>query len=110
MQKWKSYLLFILLNSSAPFLYNDFEKLHFNFYYKILQGQEKNKPRWELVLNSMDCSLGDIIGKKFIQEYGNKEIITNVEDMIKKFKLIFLDMVKDLKWMDQKTKFKVYKK
>ncbi len=109
-RKWKSYLLFILLNNTAPFLSNDFQTLNFNFYSKILRGQEKNKPRWELVSNLISSSIGEIIGKIYIHEYGNEKIIKKIENMNNKFKLIFIEMVKELEWMSKETKNRVFKK
>ncbi|HLR32654.1 MAG TPA: M13 family metallopeptidase N-terminal domain-containing protein, partial [Fodinibius sp.] len=48
---WKDYLRYHLVSGYAPWLSSPFAEAHFNFYNKILNGQQQPEPRWKRASN-----------------------------------------------------------
>ena len=45
------------------------EKQNFAFYSTIMNGVEKQKPRWKRIVEQTDGSLGELIGQIYIKDY-----------------------------------------
>jgi len=59
----KVFLTFKTLQFAAPYSGHAFEQEHFNFYNRVLSGQEEMEPRWKRVMGIMDSVMGGAVGK-----------------------------------------------
>ncbi|MFP4604609.1 MAG: M13 family metallopeptidase [Bacteroidales bacterium] len=109
-EDWKTYLKWNLLNSSAPYLTDDFVQTHFDFYGKVMQGTEEMRERWRRVLDVTNSSLGDAIGQKFVEKHFPPEAKEKMEVLVENLRKAFAQRIETLEWMDGETKKKALAK
>ncbi|MFP4447173.1 MAG: M13 family metallopeptidase [Bacteroidales bacterium] len=109
-EDWKIYLTWNLLNSSAPYLTDNFVQAHFDFYGKIMQGTEEMRERWRRVLDVTNSSLGDAIGQKFVEEHFPPEAKEKMEVLVENLRKAFEQRIEKLEWMGGETKKKALAK
>ncbi len=108
--EWKEYLRWHAINGTAGFLSHDFVKANFDFYGKELRGIEEMRPRWKRVLDATNGSLGEAIGKLYVDQVFPPEAKKKAEEMVENIKLAFADRIKNLEWMTDSTKEKALEK
>lgn len=109
-EDWKNYLKYHLLDGLSAYLDDKTYLESFNFYGTTLRGIEEPKPRWKRVVEQTDGSLGELIGKVYVDEYlpkGTKKKLEEIGDAIKS---VFAERIKALDWMSAPTKEKALKK
>ncbi len=106
----KTYLKAALLRGAAPLLNNAFVSESFEFNSKYLRGIAQMRPRWKRVLEVTDASLGEAIGKLYVDENFPPEAKQKALDMVENIKLAFAERLKNLEWMSDSTKEMALKK
>ena len=107
---WKSYLKFHLISDFASDLSIDFEQAHFGFYSTILRGVKEMKPRWKRALSKSNGTVGESLGKLFVEKHFPEESKQKVLDMINNISSVFKERVQNLDWMSDETKAKALDK
>lgn len=101
---WKTFLRWHLINTTAPYLSDDFVKQNFDFYSKSLSGQEQMKPRWKRVLDETSSDLGECIGQLYVQKYFPPEAKQKMTDLVMNLKKSLKQRIENLSWMGAETK------
>src|SRR5690606_22754001 len=73
LETWKSYLRFHVVNDLAPYLHDEVASRRFAFYGTTLRGQVEQRPRWKRVLQIVDGSLGEVLGKMYVDKHFRPE-------------------------------------
>jgi len=107
---WKKYLKFHVVNDMTPFLSKNFDELHFNFYGREVSGQKEQKPRWKRVLNVVDGSVGELLGKMYVDKHFKPEAKQRMMELVKNLEETYSDRIKRLDWMTDSTKAKAQEK
>lgn len=107
---WKVYMKWHLLNDMASNLSSDFEQQRFAFYSTTLRGTKQMKPRWKRALEKCDGTVGEQLGKLFVEKHFPEESKQQVLDMIANINEVFKERVKTLEWMGDSTKMKAMEK
>jgi len=107
---WKAYLEWNLLNDAAPYLSKKFVQENFNFYGKVMSGQQKMRPRWKRVMGATSSSLGEALGELYVAKYFPPESKERMLKLVSNLKLAFADRIKKLDWMSDTTKKKAIEK
>ncbi|WP_432222657.1 M13 family metallopeptidase [Flavobacterium sp. TMP13] len=107
---WKEYLKWTLLNRSSSQLSTDIENANFEFYGTALTGAEKQRPRDERALQVLNRSIGEALGKLYVEKYFPAEAKTKAENMIKNVIAAYEIRINDLPWMSASTKEKAIEK
>lgn len=100
----RSYLRFHYVSGVANQLPRDFVEEHFDFYGRTLSGQQEMRPRWRRCINAVDASMGELLGKAFVEREfpgDSKEI---AQDMIHGIERAFEGGLANLDWMDDTTR------
>lgn len=105
-QTWRDYLTWNLVNGLANYLPAPFEKEHFNFYSKELNGVSEQKPRWKRALRLMNNYLGEALGQKFVEKHFDENAKKQTEEMVKSMIEVYKERVRNLEWMSAETKQK----
>lgn len=89
LDQWQAYLRYHVANAMAPHLSQGFRNAHFELYGKLLAGQAEPAPRWQQQLATLDRSIGDALGRQYVQAYlpepAREEalaVVTGVRDAI----------------------------
>ena len=107
---WKNYLKYHLVRGLARYLDDKSYLEVFGFYSTTLRGVKEPKPRWKRVVEQTNGSLGELIGKVYVDEYlpkGTKEKLLEIGNAIKE---VYAERIKGLDWMSAATKEKALKK
>jgi putative endopeptidase len=107
---WKSYFTFKLLDGSAPLLNKQFVDLHFDFHGKTLSGTESLSPRWKRAVNSIDGTIGEAVGKLYVQKYFRPEAKERMVNLVENLRKAYAERIKQLDWMSPETKEEALKK
>jgi len=103
-EDWKNYMRWTLLNSATSLLTTEIETANWEFYSKTLQGALKERPRDENALQTVNNSLGEALGKLYVEEKFPPEAKAKAEAMVKNVFLAFENRINKLPWMTKATK------
>ncbi|MDM1293109.1 M13 family metallopeptidase [Sphingobacterium sp. N143] len=107
---WKTKLKADLLNASANALSKDFRDAKFDLYGKTLNGQKQQKERWKLMVSSADGSLGEIVGKLYVDDYFKPEAKQRMLELVDNLQKVYKSRIEKLDWMTPETKKKAIEK
>jgi putative endopeptidase len=106
MDKLSKYLKWKVLTGSASLLHNDAVNEDFNFFRKILLGQEKIAPRWKTAVNVIDAYIGDSLGQAYVDKYFGKDALEKITVLVNDLKDIFRERLEKNPWMSRETREK----
>jgi putative endopeptidase len=109
-EQWKEYLKWDLLNSFSSQLSTDIEAANFDFYSKTLRGAIKQLPREEKALQVVNNSIGEALGKLYVEKVFPAEAKAKAVDMIHNVILAYQNRINNLTWMSAATKVKAIEK
>jgi len=104
MDDWKTYLRWHLIAAAAPGLSSKFVDEEFSFNGKILQGTEKNLPRWERCVMTTDRELGEALGEFYVKKAFPPEAKARAQQMVQNLIAALRDDLATLPWMSPDTR------
>ncbi|WGD35656.1 M13 family metallopeptidase [Olleya sp. YS] len=107
---WKAYLKWNTFNGAARYLSTDIETANWEFYGKELNGAKAQRPRDERALGSLNRTIGEALGKLYVDKKFPPEAKIKAEKMIKNVILAFENRINKLDWMSPETKQKAIEK
>ncbi|WP_375239858.1 M13 family metallopeptidase [Aurantibacter sp.] len=107
---WKSFLRWSTFKKSAGRLSTEIEKANWDFYSKDLRGAKKQRPLEERALGTLNWTIGEALGKLYVDRMFPAEAKVKAEKMIKNVILSFEGRIKNLDWMSEETKLKAIEK
>ena len=107
---WKSYFKWNVINSAAGYLSSDFEQANFEFYGTMLSGQKVQRPRWKRVLGNTSGSMGEAIGKLYVEKFFPPEAKERMLKLVANLRLSLGNRIDDLDWMTKETKVLAHEK
>ncbi len=108
--QWKKYLRWSALNSAAGMLSSDLEKANWEFYSRDLRGAKEQRPREERALQTLNWTIGEALGKLYVDKKFPPEAKERAEEMIQNVIKAFENRITALDWMDEATKQKAIEK
>ena len=106
----KDYMKYNLISSAAGILTDDMGKRSFEFFGKYLNGQKERETLEKRALNFTNGSLGEIIGKIYVQRNFSPEAKKNALQMVDYIKKAMKSRIEKLDWMSAATKKKALEK
>ena len=105
----KSYVELQIIRSYSGFLSDAFEDRAFEAQ-KAISGVQEQQPRWKRAVATISGSLGETIGKLYVQEYFPESSKQRVVRLVKDLQQAFEDRLKENTWMSDSTKAKALEK
>ncbi len=109
-ESWKTFLRWSALNEASGLLSTDLEKESWTFYSKELRGSKKQRPRDENALGRLNRTIGEALGKLYVDKKFPPEAKVKAEKMIKNVIVAFEKRINNLNWMSEDTKKKAIEK
>ena len=109
-ETWKTVMRWATLNNAAGMLSTDIEKANWDFYSKTLRGAKKQKSAEERALATVNNTVGEALGKLYVDEMFPPEAKKKAEDMIANVIEAFKERIQKLDWMGDSTKVKAIQK
>lgn len=106
----KQYMRWSLLNNNAGLLSNQLGDANFEFYGKTLNGLKKRRPLEERALQTVNNSIGEALGKLYVDKMFPPEAKAKAEKMIRNVISAYEVRINALTWMSPETKSKAIKK
>ena len=101
---WKTYLSWSALNNMSGRLTQDLDKQNFEFYGKTLLGTPEQRPMWRRGVNTVNGSLGEIVGKVYVKRHfppeAKERMLTLVGNLINAYE----KSIRELDWMTEETR------
>jgi putative endopeptidase len=107
---WRVYFKFQLLDDYAPALSAQFADLEFDFHQKTLNGVPEPRPRWRRAVDAMDGSMGELVGKMFVESHFGAEAKQRMLDLVGNLLKAFDSSIDTLEWMSATTRGEAKKK
>jgi len=109
-EKWKTVTRWATLNNSAGMLSTEIDKANWDFYSKTLNGSKSQKPADERALSTVNGSVGEALGKLYVDEMFPPEAKAKAEKMIANVIEAYKVRINNLEWMSDSTKVKAIEK
>ncbi|MBT8262203.1 MAG: M13 family metallopeptidase [Bacteroidia bacterium] len=107
---WKTVMRWSTLNNSAGMLSTEINKANWDFYSKTLRGAKKQRPADERALATVNNTVGEALGKLYVDEKFPPEAKAKAELMIDNVIAAYKDRIQTLEWMSDSTKTKAIQK
>ncbi|MGY5850725.1 M13 family metallopeptidase [Salegentibacter sp. F14] len=107
---WKTYLKWSIFNDAANTLSTEIETANWEFYNKTLQGAQEQRPRDERALQTINWTIGEALGKLYVDEHFPAEAKEQAEEMIANIIKAYESRINNLNWMSEDTKKKAIEK
>ncbi|MFK5983421.1 MAG: M13 family metallopeptidase [Flavobacteriaceae bacterium] len=98
------------LNNSAGMLTTEIEEANWDFYSKTLNGAKKQKPANERALATVNTTVGEALGKLYVDEMFPPEAKDKAEKMVTNVIDAYKNRINALDWMSPETKVKAIEK
>ncbi|MCF1194085.1 M13 family metallopeptidase [Mangrovimonas futianensis] len=109
-QDWKDYLTWTLLNGASGKLTTELDRVSWEFYGRDLKGSKEQRERDERALQTINWTVGEALGKLYVEQKFPAEAKAKAEAMIKNVMLAYGNRIKNLEWMSPETKEKAIEK
>ncbi len=100
----KTYLKWQLVNMASPFLHEEVEMEHFDMFNRKIRGQKQPEPRWKRAVRVIDSSVGEALGKIYVEENFGPEARRRMATMVDDIREVFVERLKKLPWMSEATR------
>jgi putative endopeptidase len=107
---WKTVMRWATLNDAAGQLTTEIDKANWDFYSKTLNGSVSQKPADERALRTVNGSVGEALGKLYVDEVFPPEAKEKAEKMIGNVIEAYKARIMALDWMGESTKIKAIEK
>lgn len=106
----KTYLKYCIATSSTGILDDKTYDISFDFYSRELSGQKEQKPRWKRIVGLLNGSLGEEIGRLYVDKYFTAAAKARMEQLVKNLQAAYAIRIQNLDWMSDDTKQKALEK
>jgi len=103
-ETWKTYLDWTALNTMASRLSKEFDEQNFAFYGMVLEGTEEQRPMWRRAVNTVNSTIGELVGKVYVSEHFPPEAKKRMEDLVANLIKAYELSIRELDWMGEETK------
>jgi len=107
---WKAWLRWHIISGAASYLSDEFVQENFAFFGKTLSGTPELRERWKRAVSMIEGSLGEAVGKVYVQKYFPAEAKTRMEQLVANLIEAYRVSINDLEWMSPQTKVKALEK
>jgi endothelin-converting enzyme/putative endopeptidase len=100
----KAYFTWQLVNASAQLLPRTIADADFDFFNRTLGGQQQPLPRWQRCVTQTDSSLGEALGKAFVERAFGASAKADTLAMVEGIKAAMEKDIAEAPWMSDETK------
>jgi putative endopeptidase len=92
-----------ITHQASPYLNKKMVDSRFEFTSK-LNGTSEQRARWKRAVDTIDGSLGELVGEAYVAEYFPKVAKTRMDELVTNLKLAMGDRIRGNDWMSPETK------
>lgn len=99
-----------MLDDASNYLSKDFRDASFAFHNTSMTGVAEQKPLWQTAIARVNNSMGDVIGKKYVEKHFPAEAKDRMVKLVDNLIAALGDRIDNLPWMSDETKIKAHEK
>lgn len=100
----KDLLRWEIINGASSKLSGELVEANFDFYARYMRGTKEMKPFWKRAIQSMNYTMGESLGKAFVEKHFPEESKKKVSVMVDNLTAALKDRLSGLEWMSDSTK------
>jgi len=104
LEEWKTYLRWRLLDNFASYLSSALDAENFDFYGRVLEGQQEQRPRWQRGVDLVNGSLGEVVGKVYVARHFPPEAKERMVALVSNIQKAYGEAIAGLDWMSPETR------
>jgi putative endopeptidase len=101
---WKTWLRWRAVNTAAPMLSKPFRDESFHFQSGVLAGVKEQEPRWQQCANTIDRSMGDALGRMFVDKYFPPAAKQRMKELVENLRATLRDQLENADWLAPETR------
>ena len=101
---WKAWLAARFITATAPYLSQAFNDARFEFFGRVLSGQELPRTRWKRGVSLVSSYLGDAAGRLYVERHFPPSSRARVERMVACMREAFGRAIDESEWMAPATR------
>lgn len=102
----KLWLQWQVINSTAPYLSDNFVDTRFDFYGKTLTGQPEMRARWKRGVQLVEGALGEAVGEIYVAKHFPPAAKEKMDELVHWLIEAYRESITNLTWMTEETKKK----
>ena len=106
----KTYLKYRIVGAADTVLDDKTYDISFDFYNRTMAGQKEPKPRWKRAVSLIDSSLGEEVGRIYVEKYFSADAKERMQTLVKNLQRAYAMRMENLGWMSDETKQKALEK
>lgn len=106
----KDYLKYRIISAADTVLDDKTYEISFDFYNRTMAGQKEQKPRWKRAVALLDGSLGEEIGRLYVEKYFSAAAKERMQQLVKNLQRALGMRIENLVWMSDETKTQALEK
>ena len=103
-QALKDYFSELLITSSTSYLSDEIAEASFDFFGRMLSGQQERQPRWKRAQGYPNSLLGEAVGQLYVEKYFPEESKQKMMKLITNLRKSLAQHIASLDWMSPETK------
>lgn len=107
---WKDYLTWHYVRARAPVLPRAIDDANFEFFGKQLQGQQRQRDRWQRAIQSVNGTLGEAVGELYVQRHFPPETKAQALELVENMRRAYGERIDQSQWMSAETKVRAREK
>lgn len=100
----KTYLKYRIISAADSLIDDKTYDISFDFYNRTIAGQKEQKPRWKRAVSMIDNSLGEMVGKLYVDKYFSGDAKKRMQTLVKNLQRAYAIRIENLDWMSADTK------
>ena len=104
LETWRTYLSWKVLDGAASTLNEALDEQNFEFFGKTLSGTEEQRKPWRRAVNTVNGSVGEIVGKVYVKNHFPPEAKERMLTLVGNLIYAYEKSIKELEWMSEETK------
>lgn len=104
------YALYDTISGASGLLGQDFEKLNFRLFEKVMSGTKRRRPRWKKAMGLVNSIFGEAIGQLYVAKYFPPQNKLYMRGLVENLRISLASHIKEAEWMSTPTKKKALEK
>ena len=100
----KAFMASRFLSTHAPVLPSEIDNANFDFYGKVLNGQQEQRPRWKRAIDTVQGQLGEVLGKTYVERYFPASSKASMQELVGNLEMALGQSLDHNSWMSAETK------
>ena len=101
---WRSWARWKAISGLSGYLSSDFVDARFDFYERILSGNEEQRPRWKRGVALVEGVLGEAVGRLYVAEHFQPEKKAAMDELVGNLLAAYRVSIEKLDWMTDETR------